>query len=437
MGIKNNLNKHRLSFILSWSWAVLGFMIFFLYVRLSFLPGITEQFSGNLVFASPLLWGSCAAYFVVAWYLISARKLPYSNTFEILFSTALTLTCLLLLFLAAAREYYSGTYLTIFLLFQLFWFGLEVFFRNRFIQYKLAIFPTDIELRQKDFANYLFFFPDSPGATPPGDIDAAVVDFNKEMDRQWIAGLAEYQNAGVPILQLTAFLENVWGRIPVELIKSAKIFETAHISPFLIVKPLVDRVAAFLALVVLLPVLTLTALLVRVTSKGSVLFCQQRVGLGGRPFTIYKFRTMQDGADKLGSFSTTSNDERLTVIGGVLRKYHLDELPQLFNVVKGDMAIVGPRPETVELTKVYSEHIDYYSVRTTMKPGLTSWALIHQGNVSGVEATKIKLSYDLYYFKHASFLVDFFIILKTIWVLLIGIETLKDPGGLRLFGTRR
>ena len=422
-----------MSFILSWSWALLGFLVFTILVHAVFMPVFAEQFTDNMTAVKPLFWGSCICYFIVGWFMISERRLPYANNFEVLASTAFVLTCLLLLFLAAAREFYSGTYLAIFLGFQWLWFGLEVYFRNHFISYRFLAFPTAFTLTAEDFPEHDVSFAADPEAFTLDGFDAVIVDFNSELNTAWMASLAQCQNAGIPIIPLNAFLENAWGRIPLETSNFAVLAFSASFRPYLVIKPMMERLAAGIALILAAPVLFAAALMVKCTSRGPALFRQSRVGLDNKPFTIYKLRTMRDGSEQLGAYATTENDERLTRIGSFLRKYHIDELPQLLNVVKGDMAIVGPRPETTELTELYAKHIKGYRLRNAMRPGVTSWALIHQGNVSGIEATKIKLSYDLYYLKHVSSFLDFYIILKTLWVMLIGIETLKSPTSLKIF----
>lgn len=365
--------------------------------------------------------------------MISQRRLPYANNFEVLASTAVVLTCLLFFVLAAGRAFYSGTYLLVFLCFQVVWFGLEVWFRNRFITYRFAVLPTVVALSPGDFPEHHVAFSAIPDPARFKEMDAVVADFNAYFDGDWMACLAQCRNSGIPVIPLDVFLENVWGRIPPELSRSALLAYASMPRPYLIIKPLLERAAAALALTVILPLLALTAILVKATSPGPVFFRQRRVGLNNQPFTIYKFRTMRAGVDRLGSYAIIDNDERLTPIGGFLRKFHIDELPQLFNVLKGDMALVGPRPETTELAGHYARVIDGYDLRHAMRPGVVSWALIHQGNVSGVADTRIKLSYDLYYLKHASAFLDFYIILKTVWVMLIGVETLASPDGLKLF----
>lgn len=429
MHIKSNLSKHRLSFILSWSWALFGLLVFFAIVE--YLPFPVSLDPISPVALKPMLWGSCICYFIVAWFMISVRRLPYSNNLEVLLVTALVMTCLLLIFLAATREFYSGTYLATYLVFQVFWFGLEVFFRNRYVEYRFAVFPSNFKLVAEDFPEYKVVFSYSPEELEDGDIDAVIVNFNQEMSSQRLATLAYCQNNSIPILPLTLFLENMWGRIPPEMVNTDKILEESPFRPYLLVKPALSWLMAAVGVIVTSPLMLATAILVKLTSPGPILFKQERIGYKGRRFAIYKFRTMLNGVEKLGSYAAVEGDERLTSVGKFLRKYHLDELPQLFNVLKGELTIVGPRPESADLYELYDTEMPY-SLRTLVQQGITSWALIHQGNVCGVDSARVKLSYDLYYVKHASLFLDFYIILKTFWVLVIGIETLSAPDALRV-----
>ncbi len=422
--------------MLSWCWALAGIAVFTAVGSRLFLPGMAAQFGGSQGPLQPLVWGTCAAYLLVAWFMVSGRRFPYTDNVEVLFSTAFAVACLLVALLAALRQYYSGRYIAVWFAFMVCWLGLEVFFRNRLVEYRFAVFPTGMALGAADFPERRVVFTVSPEEPERANVDAVIVDANQVLDQERLALLARYRNRGVPVLPLAVFLENAWGRIPMELATQGGALEALSFRPYLAVKPALEWVAALVGAVVLSPAMLATAVVVRLTSPGPVLFLQARAGAGGRPFTMYKFRTMRDGADKLGAYAAAAGDERLTPAGAFLRRYHLDELPQLFNVLKGDMAIVGPRPETVELTERYTAHLPYYGLRHAVRPGVTSWALIHQGNVSGVEATGIKLSYDLYYLKHMSLLLDFFIILKTVWVVLFGIETLRAPQDLRFFGKR-
>jgi sugar transferase (PEP-CTERM system associated) len=177
---------------------------------------------------------------------------------------------------------------------------------------------------------------------------------------------------------------------------------------------------SLLGLVLTSPLLLLTALAVRLTSKGPVLYRQRRVGLNGRLFTVYKFRSMYvDAEARTGAIWAVKDDPRITPVGKWLRKLRLDELPQFWNVVRGDMSIVGPRPERPEFVDLLAAQIPYYRQRLAVKPGITGWAQInHKYGDSELDAM-IKLEYDLYYIKHLAPALDFYIIFHTLKVMVL------------------
>ena len=183
-------------------------------------------------------------------------------------------------------------------------------------------------------------------------------------------------------------------------------------------KRLFDMVCAALGLLVLSPVLLVCALLVGLTSPGGVLFRQERIGKDGVPFTIYKFRSMRTDAEKNGAVWAMKSDPRVTKVGKIIRKTRIDELPQLWNVLKGEMSLIGPRPERPEFVKELEKEIPFYSLRHAVKPGVTGWAQVCYPYGSSVEDSRRKLEYDLYYAKNMSILLDVRIILKTIGVVL-------------------
>jgi exopolysaccharide biosynthesis polyprenyl glycosylphosphotransferase len=177
---------------------------------------------------------------------------------------------------------------------------------------------------------------------------------------------------------------------------------------------------SLLGLVLTSPLLLLTALAVRLTSKGPVLYRQRRVGLNGHLFTVYKFRSMYvDAEARTGAVWAVKDDPRITPVGKWLRKLRLDELPQFWNVVRGDMSIVGPRPERPEFVDLLAQQIPYYRQRLAVKPGITGWAQInHKYGDSELDAM-IKLEYDLYYIKHLAPALDFYIIFHTLKVMVL------------------
>ncbi len=185
-------------------------------------------------------------------------------------------------------------------------------------------------------------------------------------------------------------------------------------------KRLIDTVLVVLSLPFVLLIGVPTALLIKATSPGPVVFRQERVGLHGRPFTLYKFRTMREDAEVGGPQFADDSDDRITPVGAVLRKFRVDELPQLWNVLRGELSVVGPRPEQVEFARRFATEIPFYDERHLVRPGITGWAQVNQGYAATTEETMEKLRYDLFYVKHMGFWLDIRILGKTIWTVAAG-----------------
>ncbi len=182
-------------------------------------------------------------------------------------------------------------------------------------------------------------------------------------------------------------------------------------------KRMADIVISFVALVFLLPVILLFALIVMIETPGSPFFLQERLGQSGRPFTIMKLRSMYSDAEKNGAQWAVKNDSRVTKVGKLIRQTRIDELPQLWNVLKGDMSIVGPRPERAVFIEEFQKTLPAFSQRLAVKPGLTGWAQIN----GGYELTPAeKLELDLYYIQHTNIRFDVKIMIKTLRVIVTG-----------------
>jgi exopolysaccharide biosynthesis polyprenyl glycosylphosphotransferase len=187
----------------------------------------------------------------------------------------------------------------------------------------------------------------------------------------------------------------------------------------LTVKRVSDLMVGAIGLVLALPIMALVALLVKLTSRGPVLYHQPRVGQHGRIFTVHKFRSMVTDAEAgTGAVWAQRNDSRITRIGGVLRRTRLDELPQLWNVLRGDMSLVGPRPERPEFVRSLTDQIRFYGQRHVVRPGLTGWAQVRYTYGASVEDALEKLQYDLYYIKNMSLALDLFVLFLTVKTIL-------------------
>lgn len=209
------------------------------------------------------------------------------------------------------------------------------------------------------------------------------------------------------------FYEEIFEKAPLEELGESWFIENISTRrPFYdALKRGVDLLLAFLLFIILLPVSVLIGLVIKVTSPGPAIFKQKRIGKNNRHFTLYKFRTMKDGIR--GPLWTDEKDKRVTGFGKILRFSHLDEIPQLINIIKGDISFTGPRPERIELAEKYAE-FPYYEMRHVVKPGLSGWAQINFQPSASLEEAYEKLRYDIYYVKNRSFLLDLIIIFKTI-----------------------
>jgi sugar transferase (PEP-CTERM system associated) len=236
--------------------------------------------------------------------------------------------------------------------------------------------------------------------------------------------LLDLRLEGVKVEEATSWLEKIYGRIEVEnLNPSWLIFaEGFRFSIFFrMLRRLLNFFAALIAMVLALPLLPFIALAVKLGSAGPVLYRQQRVGRGGSDFYCYKFRTMrQDAEADTGATWAADDDPRITRIGKFLRASRLDEIPQLWCVLKGDMHFVGPRPERPEFVEWLSKEIPYYGVRHVVRPGITGWAQVQYKYGNTLDDAREKLQYDLFYIKNASIGLDLLIMFQTIKIVLLG-----------------
>ncbi len=244
------------------------------------------------------------------------------------------------------------------------------------------------------------------------------------------AASPQFQRAALACLRLgcrvtdeTTFYESTYGEVPVSHITPSW-FLAADLKgqrqEHALIKRIFDAVIAAVGLVLTAPLLVVVAAAIRLHGRGPVLYSQARVGQSGRIFTLYKFRTMNGNAESGGSAWATPNDPRVTGIGRFLRKSRLDELPQLWNILRGDMSVVGPRPERPEFVGPLTSLIPFYDERHLIKPGLTGWAQINYPYGSSVADARRKLQLDLYYVKHTSLELDLIILLRTFGTFFLG-----------------
>ena len=236
--------------------------------------------------------------------------------------------------------------------------------------------------------------------------------------------LLDCKLSGVRVFDITTYFERMLGQIRIDFVNAGwLIFGDGFNQGFYrtAVKRIFDILCSSVLIVLAAPVMLITAIAIKLESKGPVFYRQERVGFNGKPFLVTKFRSMRTDAEQDGKPRwATANDSRVTRVGNIIRLIRVDELPQLFNVLTGDMSLVGPRPERPFFVEQLTNEIPYYAVRHSIKPGVTGWAQVRYQYGSTIEDSQEKLQYDLYYVKNHSLFLDFVILIETVGVVLTG-----------------
>ena len=252
----------------------------------------------------------------------------------------------------------------------------------------------------------------------PENVDGIVADLRAEIGPDWEAFLARCALKGIPVYHAKQVQEALTGRVDIEHLSENSLGSLIPSSIYARGKRALDLLVALLALPFALPLLAVAALAIKRDSPGPVFFTQPRVGHRGEVFRIWKLRTMRAGSE--GGDYTEGLDPRITRSGRLLRKYRIDELPQILNILRGEMSWIGPRPESLPLSKWYEREIGFYSYRHIVRPGITGWAQVHQGFAALPEHVRHKLHYDFYYIKHFSPWLDLVIAAQTVRTVLTG-----------------
>lgn len=244
-----------------------------------------------------------------------------------------------------------------------------------------------------------------------------ILDKDIETPNQNILNL---YNNGISIIDTAKAYEKYLYKIPVEYIDISFIIENINPNKDTFYKLATTTINVFFSIVVLIiafPFLVIAGLFIYLYDRGPVFYTHTRIGLNGKVFKLYKLRSMSTDAEKNGAQWTAENDPRITPVGKVIRKLHIDEVPQMINILKGDLSLVGPRPERPEFVELLNREIPYYSYRHIIKPGFTGWAQIKYQYANTTEESKEKFEYDLYYIKNRNVFIDFGIILRTIQII--------------------
>jgi lipopolysaccharide/colanic/teichoic acid biosynthesis glycosyltransferase len=303
------------------------------------------------------------------------------------------------------------------------WFYLIYWLLRRYAQPRLALVPggNERKVTQLKGANWVRL------SQPPAGLvgfDGLVADLRATLAPEWERFLAHSVLNGWPVYDVKQVTESLTGRVEIEHLSENSFGSVLPSLIYLRLKRTVDFTVAVVLLPFLLPIILVALLCIRLDSPGPAIFRQMRVGFRARQFICYKLRSMHMGIE--GKSFTSEGDPRITRVGHFLRKYRIDELPQIFNILKGDMSWIGPRPEAIELANWYEEKVPFYAYRHAVRPGVSGWAQVNQGNVAELEAVTEKLNYDFYYIKYFSPWLDLLIIAKTLRTVLNGFERSSD-----------
>ena len=326
---------------------------------------------------------------------------------------------LLIVFYLLDRITYSNQIMLAGYFFTLAWCYLEYFIGNRYRTIRFALVPFGDALQFSPAHGADFSVLKKP-AFPHHRFNAVIADLHSpKLTPQWERFLAYSTLKGIPVYHSKQIKESLTGRVRIDHL-SENVFGSLSPSVYYqTVKRFIDLTGALLLSVLLIPLFILTIVIIRIESKGPAFFLQPRMGYRGRTFTMIKFRSMY--INKKGKkFTSESGDPRITKVGKFIRKFRVDELPQIFNIILGQMSFIGPRPESLELSAWYEKEVPFFAYRHIVRPGISGWAQVELGYAAEIEGMKQKLEYDFYYIKNFSFWLDILIFFKTVRTVLTG-----------------
>ncbi len=344
---------------------------------------------------------------------------PKVSSFGLCFSILLLSYMGIILVISATRVYYSRSYLLLSFLLSLLSLLTIGYIEDKHKKLRFVLLSDLSGNEAEDLGRLNIEFLK---AIKPSEnhYDGIVVNDIKNLSPEIARFIVTETLKGTPVYTFAELYASFLGRVPLEYIDPDLLGTRASSSIYKGVKRIVELLIATIFFVPAAVIGLIIAISIKVDSKGPVFFIQERVGQNGRPFKLIKFRTMHNNSELDGPQFAKENDSRVTKVGKVLRKTRLDELPQIINVIRGDMSFVGPRPEQIPFARQFEEKIPYYNLRYYLKPGLTGWAQINRGYTSGLDDTKEKLEYDLFYLRYESPWLDLLILFKTMKIVLTG-----------------
>ena len=370
------------------------------------------------------LFANALAICMALWIRVSVSTYPGNRSSQLIGPAIIAAHATMVTLLLLSRLPYHRPSLAVGFVLHLTWAFAMYFFVARRVRPRIGIVPFgDVEKLSK-IENVEWHRLHRPDLADAAVCNAIVADFAANLPDAWERFLADAAVDGRVVYQVQQLHESLTGRVQIQHLSENSFGSLAPARAYMAVKHLADFLLAAVLLPLALPVMLACAAAIRISDGRPVLFRQRRVGRGGREFTVFKFRTMRlvsdlDPTDRRAAM-TGEDDVRITRLGGFLRRTRLDELPQLWNILKGEMSFIGPRPEAQILSSWYTSEIPFYRYRHVVRPGISGWAQVNQGHVAEVEEVHRKLQYDFFYVKYFSPWLDVLILFKTIKTMLSG-----------------
>ncbi len=404
------------------------------------------EFLGALIFAALLPWAGlrwlivdttfdAAAYHnslianalaicMALWIRISVSTYPGIRSGQLIVPAIVTAHATMVTLLLLSRLPYHRPSLAAGFALHLVWAYCIYFFVQRRVRPRIAIVPFGAVEKLPRIPNVEWHRLHRPELTDAADCNAMVADFSADLPDEWEAFLADAALDGRVVYQVQQLHESLTGRVEIMHLSENSFGSLVPVRAYMAIKHLIDFLWALALLPVALPIMGACALAIRVHDGAPVLFRQKRVGRAGRDIVVTKFRTMRPmtdlDPDDREAAMTGDGDVRITRLGSFLRRARLDELPQLWNILKGEMSFIGPRPEAHVLSSWYTSEIPFYRYRHVVRPGISGWAQVNQGHVAQVDEVHLKLQYDFFYIKYFSPWLDLLILFRTIKTVLTG-----------------
>ena len=400
------------------------------------------QLAGSLVFGALVPWvlriilpgdlledasingliGNSLAIAIAFWMRLSIEIYPGIRRSAVILPSALTGHGLIILWFVLTRFPYDRLALLSGFILHIAWLYVLYVYAERNVRRHFAVVPFGAVDHLRMIESVDWAWMKRPALASTRRASAIVADFSADLPDQWEAFLADAALAGRIVYQVKQLSESLTGRVELEHLSENSFGSLLPARGYFYLKALLDFLFALAILPLALPLMLVVAIAIRIEGRGGILFRQKRVGHAGSNIVVYKFRTMDIAEldDERAAAITSDGDERITRVGRVLRQLRLDELPQIFNILRWQMSWIGPRPEAEVLSRWYTSEIPFYRYRHVVKPGISGWAQVNQGHVTGVDEVHRKLQYDFYYIKYFSPWLDILILFRTVKTMLSG-----------------